>query len=157
MTIEELLSKTIKVNNCLIWQGTKRNTGYGCIKYEGKLIDTHRLSWILDRHMAIPEGLYILHKCDNRLCINPKHLILGNQSENMKDAYDKGRLHMPEGIRFTKGHVALNSKISLDKAKEIKDRIKNKDYTTLKQLSIEFNVPYQLIRDIKGNRSYINI
>lgn len=55
-------------------------------------------------------GVDIMHSCDNRLCVNPAHLAIGTRSENMKDAYNKGRIIVPHGKRFEVGHIPTNKK-----------------------------------------------
>ena len=144
---------------CWIWTAAKRNKNrdsYGCLKYKGKMIDAHRMSWII-HNGEIPLGMCICHKCDVRLCVNPDHLFLGTHSGNMVDALSKGRINIPEGDKFKKGHIALNKSIGLDKAKKLKHAIKNRGDKTLKSISEEFEVKYQLVRDINCGRSYINI
>jgi hypothetical protein len=54
----------------------------------------HRASWILS-HGDIPEGIEVLHRCDNPPCVNPAHLFLGTQLANILDCRDKGRLRLP--------------------------------------------------------------
>jgi len=78
-------------NGCWIWQGSIANNGYGNIKYKGKRWNTHRVSYI-EFVGDIPEGLFVLHKCDVRACCNPEHLWLGTQKDNMHDASLKGRI-----------------------------------------------------------------
>ena len=58
--------------------------------HEGRLQVAHRLSWT-EANGPIPDGLYALHKCDNPSCINPDHLFLGTYSDNLRDAWAKGR------------------------------------------------------------------
>ena len=77
-------------NGCWPWLGTKRHTGYGKIRNHYKHEGTHRVSYTLNVG-PIPQGLHVLHKCDNPTCVNPDHLFLGTQADNMKDMFKKGR------------------------------------------------------------------
>lgn len=80
-------------NGCWNWIGKKLTTGYGVFKLgpkkHRKNIKAHRFSYEL--HFGpIPGGLLVLHKCDNKLCVNPEHLELGSHSKNLYDAYERG-------------------------------------------------------------------
>ena len=84
-----------KVNfgpSCWEWTASLVS-GYGGIRHGGtgsKTLYAHRLSW--EWHYGpIPDGLCVLHRCDNRLCVCPEHLFLGTRSDNMKDMTRKGR------------------------------------------------------------------
>jgi hypothetical protein len=76
---------------CLEWQRSRQGDGYGNVWYEGHSYLAHRLSWTL-HNGPIPEYLFCLHRCDNPPCGNPGHLFLGTNSDNILDAYSKGRL-----------------------------------------------------------------
>jgi len=82
-------------NNCWEWKAFKNAKGYGQTKIggrSGKLILSHRLSWVIN-FGEIPEGLHVCHKCDNPSCVNPNHLFLGTNLDNIKDRVSKGRSH----------------------------------------------------------------
>lgn len=70
-----------------------KKTGYTWfwLTPERKIMKAHRASWIIFNG-EIPPKIYVCHKCDNKLCVNPEHLFLGTASDNMKDAEKKGRL-----------------------------------------------------------------
>lgn len=79
---------------CWPWQGSRNTYGYGRIS-EGKrgscvALMAHRLSWEIHRG-AIPDGMNVLHSCDNPPCVNPGHLFLGSQADNVADMVAKGR------------------------------------------------------------------
>ncbi len=78
-------------SKCWIWKGAKTKRGYGHLSFLGKHVLAHRLMWILT-FGAIHDGLEVCHSCDNPPCVNPEHLWLGTHSQNMKDAFKKGRL-----------------------------------------------------------------
>lgn len=82
--------KVIKHDGCWEWIGAKCSKGYGNIRYNKKIESAHRLSWRLNIG-EIPNGLHVLHKCDNPECTNPSHLFLGTNAENVKDRDKKGR------------------------------------------------------------------
>jgi hypothetical protein len=78
-------------SGCLLWFGGQA-LGYGLLKKEGtrKMVKAHRVAWELDNG-PVPEGLFVLHRCDTRCCINTDHLFLGTLSDNMRDCVAKGR------------------------------------------------------------------
>jgi hypothetical protein len=78
------------ITGCWIWQGMKVNNGYGRVKRDGKQQLAHRWSWTTFCG-PIPEGMFVLHKCDVRACVNPKHLFIGTQLDNGRDMVAKGR------------------------------------------------------------------
>lgn len=81
----------IKDTDCWLWIAST-SYDYGHIWYKGRYEYAHRVSWEIHKG-PIPKGLYVLHNCpnvDNKLCVNPDHLWLGTNSDNMKDMYKKG-------------------------------------------------------------------
>ena len=79
---------------CFLWMGYCGPDGYGVIKFKGKLQGSHRVSWQL-AHGSIPDNLQVLHSCDTPACINPRHLFLGTNHDNIVDACRKGRHKLP--------------------------------------------------------------
>lgn len=77
-------------DGCWIWQSTIAWRGYGLYSMNRKRLAAHRASWIIHKG-EIPDGLFVLHKCDVRTCVNPDHLFLGTQKDNMQDCIKKGR------------------------------------------------------------------
>lgn len=98
-----------KSEGCWLWIGclmrpspaNPRSFPYGTIFISGKKQLAHRFSWEL-HFGTIPDGMSVLHTCDNPRCVNPLHLSLGSQSENINDRDDKGRSAMGESHGFAK-------------------------------------------------------
>jgi HNH endonuclease len=86
-------------DECWEWDGAKSSNGYGVILFNKKYSPTHRVAWKLYCG-SIPKGLFVLHRCDNRACVNPEHLFLGTQKDNIRDGIAKGRITKESGGRF---------------------------------------------------------
>ena len=86
--------------DCWNWKASILKSGYGnlrikCADGEYRTHTSHRLSWEINRG-NIPCGMWVLHTCDNRACVNPSHLFLGSQQDNIRDCVVKNRNFVPK-------------------------------------------------------------
>jgi len=91
-------------SECWNWTSALDTSGYGAFWLDGKSTSAHRLAWkIFNGH--IPDGMLTLHKCDNPACVNPDHMFLGTDMDNMIDMDSKNR--RSTGPRLKEGEVWL--------------------------------------------------
>ncbi len=100
---ERFWEKVSITSGCWLWKGARHPFGYGMIgKTRSNSITTaHRVCWELCRG-PIPTGLQVLHRCDNPPCVNPNHLFLGTQKDNMMDCTMKKRIAYGQRVSSTK-------------------------------------------------------
>lgn len=127
---------------CWHWDGYVHGDGYGIIRVMKEGVPAHRKAWEVWRGV-IPEGTRVLHKCDNRRCVNPCHLFLGTDSDNIRDRDQK--------LRQVKGEDSHLSKLTESQVLEIRRRydeeVVTKGHTT-SALATEFGVSRSQIRHI---------
>lgn len=141
-------------NGCILWNGslsTKKGLnecGYGIIWNGRRYERAHRYSYEI-HYGLIPEGMYILHKCDIPHCVAPNHLFVGTHQDNMKDRSKKNRCNI------TKGEKSYLAKFTNEEAIKIREIYKNGGIST-RQLAKLFDVSQPCINNIIHRRSYKN-
>ena len=96
-----------KIDGCWIY---KKNLQQGCYRQmciNGKSIGAHRVSYLI-HYGAIPEKMFVCHKCDNPSCVNPEHLFFGAPRDNSHDMVKKGRGHLRKGNNYPKPKLTQN-------------------------------------------------
>ena len=146
-TIEErFFSKVNKIENgCWEWTASKNQWKYGMFNINKKTLQAHRLSYLF-HYGPYDNNLLVCHKCDNPSCVNPEHLFLGTNKDNMRDMANKAR---------KKGEKHPNSKLTDNEVIEIKKLILE-DYN-IKNIAEKYGVAEFTIKSIKYNLSWKHI
>ncbi len=137
------------LGKCWIWNGDirpSRSGEYGDIRVRGKHIRAHRAAWMIERG-PIPDNFVVGHECDNPRCVNPLHLFIGTQRENILDMNKKGRQ--------ARGEWNGNSTFSEDEIRSIRTRYSNGE--TQKEIGATFGVRQTTISRIVTGRSWKHI
>jgi hypothetical protein len=131
-------------NICWVWVGKKAPGKYNYGRF-GNKHSASRFSWEL-ANGAIPDGMFVLHKCDNPPCVNPNHLFLGTQQDNMDDMKNKGRR------ASFRGDLCGMSKLTWQDAENIRSLGKTQ---TLAQITTQYKtVAKTTIWSILHNKSW---
>jgi hypothetical protein len=129
-------------SGCWLWTGAHGSSGYGHIGLNGKVLDTHRVSFELYRH-RIPDGLFVLHHCDVKSCVNPEHLFLGTQTENLLDMTRKGRRS------WASGENSGSAKLTAEKARKIRE-----DTRSHRTIAKEYEIGKSTVGAIKTGKAW---
>ena len=156
-SIEEVLKQRrnefytkIKIDEkgCHNWIGQLDASGYGEIRIKSKGVRAHRFSWEMHRG-EIPNGLWVLHHCDNRRCVNCDHLYLGTPKDNVRDMVERRRMNHSSVKKGSKSNL---SKLTEEKVTEIrKMRSEGHKYQTIAD---KFNVGIGCISHIITGRNW---
>jgi len=141
MISERFWSKVRKSDGCWEWTGALRGKeSYGVFTVGRKCVSAPRMAYELT-HGKIPDGLFILHSCDNKKCVNPMHLTVGTQSQNIKDCVSRKRHIAPIGER--NGMSKLTSK----QVEDIRSRFDGR-YGSMTRLAKDYGVSVPTIHAV---------
>lgn len=136
------------MNDCIEWDGYRMpKMGYGRRRYRGGKWLVHRAAWT--EHVGeIPEGMQVLHLCDNPACYNIDHLFLGTNQDNMDDKVNKGRQY--------RGERHFAAKLNEAKVREIRSMYDTGEYG-MRELGRKFGVHHGVISKIVHNKLWIGV
>jgi len=138
-------------SECWEWQGQILSSGYGRISLGAKSLGSegaHRVSWKLFNKADIPDGMFVMHKCDNPSCVNPHHLSIGTPKENTQDMIAKGR----KRVVSPKGEG--NGKSLLD---EEKIRLIRSSTLSHAAIARELGVSPNCVRGVRIGRTWTHV
>lgn len=108
--IDEKLARKIEYDlngGCWLWSGNLTPNGYGQMStFGGRKLSAHVESYVIHKG-HIPAGMFVLHSCDVRSCVNPAHLSIGTRADNMRDMARKGRATGGGGQELSTEEIAI--------------------------------------------------
>lgn len=128
--------------DCWEWQAST-TSGYGQTFLDGDVVLAHRAVYEIE--VEDPGDGYVLHECDNKLCVNPSHLYLGDQQDNMNDAVERGQ--MPSGEN------AGPAKLTKEEVEQIRWKVENTDLTQA-QIAEQYDVTQPTVSAISNEKTW---
>lgn len=155
-SVEERFWKNVdKSDDCWIWTGCKTGNGYGAIRVNTKQKSAHRVSWELANGQNIPQGMVVLHSCDNPLCVRPSHLSIGTTDENSKDMARKGRASRSGPKMPAAGERNGSAILTENDVRQI--RIQQSQGQSAKQLAAQYGVTDISVRNIVRGKTWKHV
>lgn len=142
---ERLQYYSLRVGECIIWQGVKNKKGYGSLNVHGKQLLVHRIVW-MEKNGPIPTDKRILHHCDMPSCLNIDHLFLGTDKDNSDDKIRKGRQCILRGEQHGMAKLTEKDVIAIRADARIHRRI-----------AAEYGVGINAVRKIKYRIAWASI
>lgn len=141
------------VAGCWNWKGVLSETGYATTRYNGRYVGAHR-AYYAHYVEPIPPHRVVMHTCDNPACVNPEHLRLGTQGENIADRNAKGR---GKGWVYDQGPGSERANAKLDEAKVIEIRARAAAGEMFKDLAAEFGVSGTTISVVVNRKAWTHV
>jgi len=139
-------------NGCIEYTGSRSVYGYGLICHMYNVSQAHRFSWLI-ANGPIPEGLWVLHKCDNPPCVNPDHLFLGTPLDNVNDMLKKGR-----GKHYRLPPISRpGEKHPFAKLTDAKVRLIRADTRPDAEIAADYGVSRTVIWEVQARRTWRHI
>lgn len=148
---ERFWKKVEKTSSCWLWLGGLYYNGYGQFFKNPNKITAHRFAYE-DIFGNIDKNLVVCHKCDNRKCVNPKHLFLGTQKDNIQDMIQKGRKVNANKKGINNGRALIDDDI----VRQIRSIYKTKKISQLKLAKL-FNISETQIKRIIDKQSWKHV
>lgn len=150
---ENFTNKIKKTPTCWLWTACRSPKGYGQfgLRVDGKFKITaaHRVAYLLFVG-EIPDGLHVLHRCDNPQCVNPSHLFLGTNADNVADRVKKNRSAVMIGSKNS------NAKLTVADVQNIRQMLKYK-VKSRTQIASDYGVSYPTISHIATRISWKDV
>lgn len=142
------MAKVNKTDDCWVWTAGRTPKGYGAFyPHRRHQVAAHR--WAYEHFVGpIPDGMYVLHSCDNPPCVNPDHLSVGTQRDNIQQCIERGRLTRAN----QKGAANPRARLTDDDVRAIRD-----DPRTATAIASDYDMGLTAISRIKRRQSWAHV